>query len=104
MAQFDVYPNRDEESKRRFPYLLDVQDDMLDILSTRVVIPLMPVNSEAMSMEKLNPVLSIDGQQYLASVPELAGVRKSILAQPVANLSENRDEIIAALDVLFTGV
>jgi len=103
MAQFDVYANQDAETKGRFPYLLDVQDNMLDTLSTRIVIPLMPVNFGAMSLERLNPLLSIDGQQYLVSVPELAGVRKSILVQPVANLSENRDAIIAALDVLFTG-
>jgi len=104
MAQFDVYTNPNKETRAHFPYLLDVQDDMLDTLSTRVVIPLMPLNSKAMSMERLNPVLNIDGEQYLASIPELAGVRKSILVQPVVNLSENRDAIIAALDVLFTGV
>jgi len=40
MAQFDVHRNRDVHTRDLFPYLLDVQTDMLDRLATRVVAPL----------------------------------------------------------------
>ena len=30
MAQFDVYENRNPVTKKKFPYLLDVQTDLLD--------------------------------------------------------------------------
>jgi len=40
MAQFDVHRNLDARSRNTFPYLLDVQTGLLDVLSTRVVVPL----------------------------------------------------------------
>lgn len=38
--QFDVYENENPASRQRFPYLLDVQAELLDSLGTRVIIPL----------------------------------------------------------------
>ncbi len=40
MTQFDVYENANDETAGTVPYLLDVQTDLLDSLSTRVVVPL----------------------------------------------------------------
>ncbi len=40
MAQFDVFENPNEETKQAIPFLLDVQAELLDVLSTRVVVPL----------------------------------------------------------------
>ena len=40
MTQFTVYRNKNPRSRATFPYLLDVQSDLLDGLQTRVVIPL----------------------------------------------------------------
>ena len=40
MAQFDVYLNPNAATRKIIPYLLDVQADLLDTLSTRVVVPL----------------------------------------------------------------
>jgi hypothetical protein len=40
MAQFDVFPNTDDESATIVPYVLDVQSSFLDRLSTCIVIPL----------------------------------------------------------------
>jgi toxin CcdB len=40
VPQFDVYRNPDASTRSRFPYLLDIQSDLLDSLSTRVVVPL----------------------------------------------------------------
>ena len=36
--------------------------------------------------------------------PELAGVAKRALGEKIASLKPKRDEIIAALDLLFTGI
>lgn len=104
MAQFDVYHNPNPDTRKRFPYLLDVQDEILEVLATRVVVPLMPLTASSRPMDRLNPVLDIAGEEFVASVPELAGVPKSMFGQPVANLATARDDIIAALDFLFTGI
>jgi len=104
MPQFDVYANPNPETRDRFPYLLDVQDAFLDVLGTRVVVPLAPLTASARPIDRLNPVLDIEGVRFAASVPELAGVPKSMLGRPVTNVSPDREAIIAALDFLFTGI
>ena len=38
MAQFDVYTNPNLATKRAIPYLLDIQTDLLNSLTTRVVL------------------------------------------------------------------
>jgi len=104
MAQFDVYENQNQKTQEHYPYLLDVQDEILDILNTRVVIPLMPSATSPRPMDKLNPVFDIDGIRFIASAPELAGIPKSMLGQPVMNITSERGAMIAALDFLFMGI
>ena len=40
MTQFTVYRNKNPRSRTTFPFLVNVQSDLLDELQTRVVIPL----------------------------------------------------------------
>ena len=40
MARYDVYPNPEASERKHTPYLLDVQNDYIDALTTRVVVPL----------------------------------------------------------------
>lgn len=40
MAQFDVFRNPNRKTNKIIPYLLDVQSNLLDMLATRVVVPL----------------------------------------------------------------
>lgn len=44
MAQFDVYENINEKTKEQIPFLLDIQNDILKNVSSRVVIPLVISN------------------------------------------------------------
>jgi toxin CcdB len=52
----------------------------------------------------LTPVVEIAGRSYIVLTPQLAGIAKSELGPPVADLAARRDEIIAALDFLITGI
>ena len=101
MAQFDLYRN---PRGGAYPYLLDVQSDLLGQLETRVVVPLAardrysaPVITRAM------PLVVIDGHDYALVVPLLAAVSRSLLRKPVGSLLAQRADVIAALDLLFTG-
>jgi len=40
MSQFTLYENENKNSKKAYPYFVDVQNDLLDELNSRVVIPL----------------------------------------------------------------
>jgi toxin CcdB len=106
MAQFSVHRNRNAASRSRFPYLLDAQTDLLERLGTRVVIPLAPATAveKRAAMATLNPVVVVEGKNYVLMTPQLAGIAARDLGPPVADLSAQRAAIIAALDLLFTGI
>jgi len=104
MAQFDLYRNPNPETNAYIPYLLDVQAELLDVLATRVVVPLHTVESIPKPLRHLNPVIEFEGEQLVLSTGELAGIAASVLGQPAGSLSDHRSEIIAALDFVFTGI
>lgn len=103
MAQFDVYENTNTETQKTVPYLLDLQADLLEDLATHVVVPLVPVSIMGKAAKNLNPVFKIKKTNFVMSTAELAGVPVRILGEKITSLRDNRDEIIAALDFLFTG-
>jgi toxin CcdB len=104
MAQFDVYLNTNPATHKSIPYLLDVQADLLDTLATRVVVPLVLEEEMGLAAKHLNPQFKIKGIPVVMSSAELAGVPNRLLGNKVASLKNKRDEIIAALDLLFTGI
>jgi len=105
MAQFDIYRNANPATRARIPYLLDVQSDLLDPLATRVVVPLCkPEVLKGKLAERLNPVFEVEGNKMAMLTPELAGVFRKILGERVGNLANERYSIIAALDLLITGI
>jgi toxin CcdB len=105
MAQFDVYRNPNPATRTRIPYLLDVQAELLDALATRVVVPLCrPDVLSGKPAERLNPQFELEGRKVLMLTPELAGVSRKALGERVANLADERTAIIAALDLVFTGI
>lgn len=104
MAQFDVYLNPNPDTRKSIPYLLDVQAELLDTLATRVVAPLILAEEMGLAAKHLNPQFKIKGLAVVMSTAELAGIPNRSLGNKVASLKSKRDEIIAALDLLFTGI
>ncbi len=103
--QFDVYENKNTSTNRRFPYLLDVQADLLKSLETRVVVPLAVKKSAPdLIVDRLMPAFVIKGKSYVALTPQIAGIQSRDLGPIVTNLMAARPDIIAALDLIFTGV
>ena len=104
MAQLDVYANPDHETVAIIPYVLDIQSNLLDILPSVAVIPLVvPAAVEQRPILRLNPQLMIEQEMLIALTQDIAAIPRRLLIHPVANLSAQRDEILAALDFLFTG-
>lgn len=105
MPQFDVYRNGNPHSEDTYPYLVEVQVGLLDGLQTRVVIPAAKVPALTKApIERLTPVVSIQSEQFVLLTPQLAGVSRSSLGAFVTNIREYRDEVLSALDMLFTGI
>ncbi|MCK9201268.1 MAG: CcdB family protein [Gallionella sp.] len=103
MAQFDVYLNPHPSTNKTIPYFLNVQSDLLDSLNTRVIVPLVRAEEMNQSIKNLHPTFKIKGEAVVMSTAELAGLPVRALGDKVASLKNKRDEIIAALDLVFTG-
>lgn len=105
MAQFSVHKNKNPNTRAAYPYLVDVQSDLLRDLRTRVVVPLVRVTAVGKKpIKNLTPVLNIDGQKFAMLVPQLAGISLGDLGPEVASVAQHRNDIIGALDFLITGI
>ena len=100
MAQFDVYENLNLKTKDDIPFLLDIQNEILKDLSTRVVVPLVLYMKPA---NILNPEFQINGLKVTMSTAELAGISLDNLGSVVCSVEERKYEIISAVDFMITG-
>ena len=101
MAQFDVYKN---ERGGLYPYVVDVQAELLSSLATRIVVPLIARKKYGKPITRLHPTATIAGVEYVLKFHGLAAVPARVLVHPVESLAHRRTELVAALDLLFTGV
>ena len=104
MGQFSVFNNKNAESKGRYPLLLDVQSELLASLETRLVVPLAPAaDYKGKAMTTLTPSFEIDQKSYVKLTHQMAGIARSEMGVEVADLSNHRQDIISAIDLLITG-
>ena len=101
MAQFDVFRN---DRGGSYPLLLDVQADVFAQLETRTVVPLARRDRyDAVPLSRATPTATVAGVDYVVVVPMASAISKSSLGKRVGSLAAMRAELIAALDLLFTG-
>ncbi len=103
MAQFDVFENPNQDTCGVFPYLLDVQADILDELPTRVVVPLASSSTLHKTIPILTPLFRIVETEVRMVTPQIVGVHMHVLGKKICSLKDQRSEIVAALDLLITG-
>lgn len=101
MARFDVYPHPDVMLRKKTPFLLDVQNNHINRIATRVVVPMRPANQFGLPMQDLNPIFEIAGHNLVLDTAALAAFPASELKKPVGSLQHQGSMVVAALDVLF---
>lgn len=100
-----LYENENKNSKKAYPYFVDVQNNLLDELNSRVVIPLSPYESlNKTNAKKLCPIIEIKKQRCVLLTQQITSVPRSILKKKVSSLEEYRYEILGAIDLLITGI
>jgi toxin CcdB len=102
-ARFEVY--RNPGGSRSHPLLVVVQHPHLERLPTRVVIPL--VRREALQglpISRLNPSYVLERLELVLLTQQLGAVRAAGLRKRVGSLAEHAAEILAAIDLLLSGV
>ena len=105
MDQFDLYINTDKDTNKTYPYFVDIQNGLLDMLNSRVVIPLTPVGkSDKTYPQHLCPIIKINNRKFALLTHQLASVSVSFLKKKETSIAANRDAIVAAIDFLVTGI
>lgn len=103
IRQFDVFRNPLRHERGAKPFVVCVQHRHLDHLNTRVVAPLVigaPVHEES----RVYPTVVLESKMLHFDPTEVIAMPARLLDNPVANLQSERDRIIAALDLVFTGI
>lgn len=103
MSQFRAYKNHNPENQH-IPYLLDVQNGLLEGLDTRMVIPLIRESSfKGSGITTLTPKVNINDEALLLLTPQIAAIKKQLLTDEIHDLSDFRYEILAAINLLIEG-
>jgi toxin CcdB len=101
VARFDVYANPDADERKLVPYLLDVQNDFLGKMETRVVVPLWATANFGQPLRDLNPELSVEQRAVVMDTAGIGTIPSTELRRAVANLGNQQLDIMNALDTLF---
>lgn len=85
--------------------LVDVQNQIIADLATRLVVPLSATSAKPnMLIKKLTPIVEIGGENYLSMTQQLTSVPEEILSKPIGTLIGSREMLIDALDFAITGI
>lgn len=98
MARHDVYRNPNGAG-----FVLDVQNDILEIVAVRVVVPLLPAAKYTTVAQRLNPEFEIGDRRYMMLTQLIAAIPARELGERVTTLKNHQDTITHALDMLFQG-
>jgi toxin CcdB len=101
MARFDVYANPSAAERKHTPYFVDVQNDFINDLHTRVVVPLRREAMFGPRTRDLNPLLQVNEVAVVLDTAALGAVPSSELRKPLASLRSDRQALQEALDALF---
>lgn len=103
VQQFDIVENLNPVTRGRYPLVVILQHDRVSTFSALVVAPLTEA-SPALSATRLHPSIQIDSRNLVVIAEELAAVHRRTLGRVIGSAESNRYDIIAALDLLFTGI
>lgn len=100
--QFDVYRNPGQWAELA-PFLVELQSDLLSPIQTAVVAPLVRADPRD-DLERASPEVTVNGESFYVSLPELFSIDRRRLGKVTANLADYRVRLVAGIDFLFTGV
>ncbi|OOG55970.1 CcdB family protein [Polaromonas sp. C04] len=103
MARFDIHPNPIAEDRPVFPYVLEIQSDLLYRFAQRVCVPLVRPGVIPGLTERFNPVISVAGEAVHLHPLGVAVFHVGELRDAVASAGAQALAIETALDMLLRG-
>lgn len=105
MAQFDVYVNPSKQTGNVYPFILDIQNELIEDIATRIVVPLGKAKDFSdKEMKGLTPRIEFEGTDLLIMIPQIASMPARALKEPIGTLFHLKDEVLSALDFAITGI
>lgn len=103
--QFDVFVNPSPRMRDLYPYVVDVQSDLLGSLATRMVVPLALTTLAAKDLpQRLCPTITFEGQPLMLVPFEAAPMDKRLLKAKITSIRHRSDDIVSAMDAVLSGV
>ncbi len=103
MARFDIYSNPIEDDHAEFPFVLEIQSDLLHRYVECVCVPLAQPDALAGLTDRINPVIVVDGNTLRLHPFGIAVFHRTELRRSTANARHRALEIETALDMLLRG-
>jgi toxin CcdB len=104
MTQFDVFANPINRARHAYPFLVILQSDVAQSGRERSVAPAAPRVSFPPIPGRLTPIVTINRDDFVLLVPSLTAIPVQSLGTAVASLVDRREDILAAIDHLLSGV
>lgn len=103
--QFSVYENPSPRMRDQYPYVVDVQSDLLSSLATRMVMPLAVTALPANDLpRRLCPIFVIGGKHLMLVPFEAAPLDKRLLRTEISSIRGRSHEVVEAMDAVLSGV
>ena len=103
--QFDVYDNPSPRMRDVYPYVMEVQSDLLSSLATRMVVPLAITTLAATDLpRRLCPVFTLNGKSLMLVPFEAAPLDKRLLKVEITSMRQRSNEIVSAMDAVLSGI
>ena len=87
--QFDVFENPSPRMRDVYPYVVDIQSDLLSALATRMVVPL---------------AITVNNKPLMLVSFEAAPLDKRLLRSEITSIRDRSPDIIGALDAVLSGI
>lgn len=105
MAQFDIYANPEARSRLAYPCVVQLQSDLFDGHSTRLVMPLARLSTDPAQMpRRLTQALLVDGERLYPASHLCAPLPARLLKDVIRSAAEEAHVVLDALDAVISGV
>lgn len=103
MARFDIYANPITSDRNVFPFVLEIQSDLLYRFTERVCVPLVRPGIIPGMTDRFNPVIPVNGAAVRLHPLGIAVFHQRELRKNVAHARDTALNIEIALDMLLRG-
>ena len=102
MAQFDLYENQNTQTNETYPFLLDIQSNILGDLNTRLTVPLAVAPKQNKSLP-FTPMIEVHGKNYMVMFHLMASYPINEYGSVIGNLEKDRSALLGAYDFMIQG-